>query len=263
MATRPTPKRRVARVAATAPMNDENPPTPATRPITAGPSWSSSRTNRNQTAPKMPHSAARAIWAPANARRIGSWRTSRSPSRISLSTGSRSSRGGGGASGTRIVHSSTRRGDVAHRVDGDRDRRGQELDEEAADPEGGELRGRAAGGEGRVGVDQSLALDDRRQVGVVGGVEERRQDRRQRNRRPAVGRTSGRRARTRPGSSRGGPPGRGPPRSGPAGGGVDRPTPRRPARPRASRRARGRAGRRPRTRPTRGRGSPRAAAPSA
>ena len=32
MATRPIPQRFVARVAMTAPMNDENPPTPATRP---------------------------------------------------------------------------------------------------------------------------------------------------------------------------------------------------------------------------------------
>ena len=47
-----------------------------------------------------------------------------------------------------------------------------DLDEEAADPEGDELRRRAARGQGAVGLDQPLALDDRRQVGVVGGVEE-------------------------------------------------------------------------------------------
>ena len=211
----------------------------------------------------MPHSAASAIWAPANARRIGSWRTRRSPSRISLSTGSRSSRGGGGASGRRIVPQQHRRHDVAHRVDGDRDRGGQELDQEAADPEGGELGGRAARRECPVGIDQLLPLDDRRQVGVVGGVEERGQDRGQPRHDQQLHEGQRRRARTRPGSSRAGPPARGPPRSGPAGGAGGRPTPRRPARPRAWRRARCRAGARPRPRPSRGPGSPRAAAPCA
>ena len=109
MATGPMPQRRVARAATTAPMNDETPPTPATRPSTAGPSCSSSRTKRNQVAPKMPHSAASAICAPAKARRTGSWRTSRRPSRISARTGSRSSAGGGGGSSCRIVAEEDRR----------------------------------------------------------------------------------------------------------------------------------------------------------
>ena len=71
------------------------------------------------------------------------------------------------------------RREVGHRVDRDGDRRGQDLDEEAADPEGHELGGGPARGEGAVRVDEALALDDRRQVGVVGGIEEGRQDRRQ------------------------------------------------------------------------------------
>ena len=62
--------------------------------------------------------------------------------------------------------------------------------------------GRAARRQRAVGVDQLLPLDDRRQVGVVGRVEERRQDRRQRRHDAAAARTSGRRARRRPGSSR-------------------------------------------------------------
>ena len=64
---------------------------------------------------------------------------------------------------------------VGDRVDDDRDRAGQELDEEARDAEPGELRNRAAGGQGAVRLDQPLSLHDRREVRVVGGVEERRQ----------------------------------------------------------------------------------------
>ena len=72
IATGPIPKRRVARVATIAPMNDEKPPTPAMTPSAAGSRPSSSSTNRNQVAPKIPHSAASDIWAPTNARRTGS-----------------------------------------------------------------------------------------------------------------------------------------------------------------------------------------------
>ena len=72
-----------------------------------------------------------------------------------------------------------RRNEEAERIEQDRDRCGQELDEEAADPERHELGRRPARGQRGIGVDQAIALDDRRQVGVVGRVEEGRQDRRQ------------------------------------------------------------------------------------
>ena len=171
------PQRRVARVAMTAPMNDEKPPTPATSPRMAGLRCSSSSTKRKNVAPKMPHSPASAICAPANARRTGSWMTRRRPSRISARTGSRSSRGGGGASSRRIDPSSTAdaRKLTASTAIAIGARQG--LHQEAADPERHEFRGRPTGRQRRVGLDQPVALDDRRQVGVVGRVEERREDR--------------------------------------------------------------------------------------
>ncbi len=176
-ATRPMPQRRVARAATTAPTNEDAPPTPATRPRTAGLSCSSSRTNRNQVAPKIPHRPASAISAPANARSTGSWTTSRTPSRISWRTGSRSSAGGGAASGRRMLPSSAAETRNDSGVDGDGDRRGQRLDEEPAHAEREELRGRPARRERAVGLDEPFALDDRRQVRAVGGIEECRQDR--------------------------------------------------------------------------------------
>ena len=185
IATGPTPQRTVERAAATAPMNDEAPPTPATSPRTAGPSFSSSSTNRNQVAPKMPHSAPSDICAPANARSTGSWMTRRKPSRISRSTGSRSSGGRWWRLLTPDAPEQHGRREERDGVDGDGDRRGQDLDEEAADAEGQELRRRSARGEGAVGIDELVALDDRRQVGVVGGVEERREEGRRGRRRPA------------------------------------------------------------------------------
>ncbi len=107
IATGPTPQRRVDRVARTAPMNEDAPPTPATIPTSAALTPSSSMANRNHVAPKIPQRPASSICAPANVRRMGSWRTSRRPCRISSSTGSRSSRGGGGASWVRTVSSRT------------------------------------------------------------------------------------------------------------------------------------------------------------
>ena len=113
--------------------------------------------------------------------RAGSGRGGRAAgrSRSRRSTGSRSASGGGGASSARMVPSRTRRDDEADRVERDRDRGGQDLDEEAADAERGELGHRPGGRQGAVRRDKLLARDDRRQVGVVGDVEERGQDRRQ------------------------------------------------------------------------------------
>ena len=156
------------------------PPTAATTPRTAGLMPRSSSTNRNQIAPKTPHIAASDIWAKTKARRIGSWRTSRRPpgSRPGPARGPSGCGGGGSWLADRSPSSSaeTRIGD---RVDRDGDRGGQELDQETADAEGHELGDRAAGRQRAVGVDQPLAFDDRRQVGVVRRVEERGQDRRQ------------------------------------------------------------------------------------
>ena len=70
-----------------------------------------------------------------------------------------------------------RRDEERDRVDGDRDRGGQDLDEPAADAEPDELRRGAAAGQRRVRLDEPLSTDDGRQEGAVGGVEERRQDR--------------------------------------------------------------------------------------
>ena len=135
--------------------------------------------NRNHVAPKTPHSVDMSIWAPTNARRIGEPRTMRNPCRISSRTGSRSERGGGGASGSPDREQQDGGDQVRDGVDRDRDRAGQELDEEAADPEAGELGDGPGRGQGAVGLDEPLALDDGRQVGVVGRVEERGQHCRQ------------------------------------------------------------------------------------
>ncbi len=70
------------------------------------------------------------------------------------------------------------RGDeVGHRVDGDRERSGQGLDQEARRAEREELRYRTRRGQRAVRLDELGARDDRRQVRAVGHVEERRQQR--------------------------------------------------------------------------------------
>ena len=84
---------------------------------------------------------------------------------------------GGGGSALSDGGEQDRRDEVADGVDGDGDRRGQDLDQEAADAEGRELGSGAARRQGGVRVDELLPLDDRRQVGVVGRVEERGEDR--------------------------------------------------------------------------------------
>ncbi len=70
-----------------------------------------------------------------------------------------------------------RRDEERQRVQRDGDRRGQELDQPAADPEADELGGGAAAGQGRVRLHEPLTTDDRRQERPIGGVEERREDR--------------------------------------------------------------------------------------
>ena len=177
IATGPMPQRAVVLDATTAPMNDDAPPTPATTPRTAGLSWRSSSTNRKNVAPKMPHSAASAICAPTNARRIGRAPDDGQADPDLGQDGFAVLGFGRRRLGLADRPEQDRRHEVGHRVDGDGDRRREDLDEEPADPEGHELGGGSARGEGAVRVDQALALDDRRQVGVVGGIEERRQDR--------------------------------------------------------------------------------------
>ena len=73
-----------------------------------------------------------------------------------------------------------RRDQVRDRVDDDGDRPGEELDEDAADAEARELGHGTARRERAVRLEQALPLDDRRQVGVVRGVEERREHGRER-----------------------------------------------------------------------------------
>ena len=72
-------------------------------------------------------------------------------------------------------HEQDRRYDIGHGVDGDRDRTSQQLDEDAAEAEPGELRDRATRCKRAVRFDQTLALDDGRQERVVRRVEEARQ----------------------------------------------------------------------------------------
>jgi len=68
-----------------------------------------------------------------------------------------------------------RRYDERDRVEEDRDRRGDDPDEVAGDARPSDLRGRLADLELRVALDELVALDDRRQVALVGDIEEHRQ----------------------------------------------------------------------------------------
>ena len=102
---------------------------------------------------------------------------SRRPSRISLDDAGLLLGWQGWRLGGPDAAQEHRRDDERDRVDCDRDRRGQDLDEPAADTEPDELRRGAAASQRRVRVDEPLATDDGRQEGAVGGVEERRQDR--------------------------------------------------------------------------------------
>ena len=153
------------------------------------------RARTGRTSPRRrPTAPTSSIEATANARRIGSCADEPRPWRISRRTGSRSARFGGGGSGSPDAEQQDRRDDERDGVDEDRDRPGEELDEDAADPEADELGRRPARRQRAVGLDELVALDDRRQVGVVGRVEERGQDRRPGPRRRRAARGSARRA---------------------------------------------------------------------
>ena len=67
------------------------------------------------------------------------------------------------------------REDVADRVDDDRERCRQEADQHAGEARARELRRRPADLEPRVAFDELIAVDDRRQVALVGDVEEDRE----------------------------------------------------------------------------------------
>ena len=114
--------------------------------------------------------------------------------------------------------------DEAQRVDRMAIGRGEELDQEPRRTERSELRHRAGGRQRAVGAHEIAPRHDRRQEGVVGGVEERRQhgdeerhQQQQRQRQPAAER--GQRDESQENRR---DPGR--PRSSPAAGGADPPT---------------------------------------
>ena len=153
------------------------------------------------------------------------------PSRISRRTGSRSIAGGAAGSSRRIERRNT--ADTMNESASRAIATGAVSSwiEPAADPEPDELGRRAAAGQGRVGLDEPVATDDGRQVGPIGGVEERREDRRAKRDEDQVQERRARRARRRPGCSRAAAPARGRPRSGSAAVGVGRPRRRRTARP--------------------------------
>lgn len=69
-----------------------------------------------------------------------------------------------------------RRSEEAHRVDEDRDRRREDRDDPAGERLAEDLRGGCADLELRVSLDEILSLQDRRQVRLVGDVEEDRHD---------------------------------------------------------------------------------------
>jgi hypothetical protein len=64
------------------------------------------------------------------------------------------------------------RHDEAERVEEDRERRADEADQDARQPWPGDLRRGARDLELRVALDELVALDERRQVALVGDVEE-------------------------------------------------------------------------------------------
>ena len=245
--TRPSPKRTTARSASSAPSSDPKPPSAATTPMTAGSRCRSSVTNSSHVAPNTPHIAASPIVPHARPRSTGSRTTSRRPSRISSSD--RLALGGGrgrrlGAPDRAEQHG---RDHERERIDGDRDRRRQQVDQEPGDAEGGELDRRAGRGEGAVGAHEVLAADDGREVRAIGDVEERRQHRGQRRHHEHLGQRQPAADRPRPGCCPAARPGRGRPRSGRAVAGAGRPTRRPRTRPAAPRRGRGCAAPRPRS----------------
>ena len=177
MATGPTPQRRVERVATSAPMNDEAPPTPAMTPISAGLTLElverEQEPGRPEDAPQHRHQHLGAD------ERAQHGVAAHEPQPVAdlvehrLSLGAWRWRRLGPPDGQQ----QNGRDQVGDRVDDDRDRAGQQLDEETADTEPGELGDRAARRQRAVRLDQTLALDDGRQIGVVRRVEERGQHR--------------------------------------------------------------------------------------
>ena len=181
IADRPDAQRAVVtRSATTAPTNDDTPPTPrdeADRP--PGSSPRSSSANRKKIAPKTPHSAAsehRREGERAEDRVVA--RRAAGPGGSRRRTGSRSAFGGGGgfrvAGSTPSSTADTRKVTASTRIAIGPLR---SWTRKPLMPNAGELGDRAARRRGRCWPRRAVALDDRRQVGVVGRVEERGQDR--------------------------------------------------------------------------------------
>ena len=120
----------------------------------------------------------------------------------------RSARVGARSSALRIRKRKNAEASEADRVDEHGARRLQRLDEHAGEAGPGELGGRAADLELRVALDELSRVDERRQVRLVGDVEEDGQDADARSRRRRAARSSARRARRRPGSRPAAPRGR-------------------------------------------------------
>ena len=176
MAARPTPRRRVTRSAIIAPTSELRPPKPAMTPIAAA---TESELINGEQDPDSPEDAPQRRHGHLGKRecpddrvarddrqtlaylaedrlavRFGRWRRFPPPDRTEQQG----------------------RDDERDGVDEDRDRGAQQLDEEAADPESRELGGRARCRERAVRAHELVAPDDRREVCVVGGVEERAED---------------------------------------------------------------------------------------
>ena len=200
--------------ATTAPMNDDDAADAGDEPehgrLRAAGRRARTGTRSRRRCPTAPRAASARR---ANARRTGSCARAGRPrgSRRGPARGPR--RGGGGASSRADRPEQHRRDEERDRVDA-RSRSGavSTWTRKPLIPNARNSGGRPARRQRRVRLDQPLALDDRRQVGVVGRVEERRQDGGQPGDEQRAASTSARRARTRPGSSRAAPPARGRPR---------------------------------------------------
>ncbi len=174
--TGPTPKRRTDGSASARPRTSRTRRAPATTPIAAGSRPRSSVTNSSVRRPEhAPHDVRGGHRAPASAAQDRRSRTIAEPARISPTTGSRSSAGGGPApvAGSSPSSSAETTNDTASMAIA----RGalSSWTRKPLIPNADELGDRRAGGEGAVRRDQLVRLDDGRQVGPVGDVEERRQ----------------------------------------------------------------------------------------
>ena len=184
----PMPQRGVARVATTAPMNDDEPADPGDRRRSPpGSERQAPRaTNRNHVAPKTPHSAASAIWATDE--RPQDRIVPDEPKPVA-DLGQRPARGPRAAAVAPPPAGSCRAGpprpgnvtaSIAIAIGAVRTWTRKPLI-----PKAHELGGGSARRECAVGLDEPVALDDRRQVGVVG-----RRRRTSSGRRPAPATTS-------------------------------------------------------------------------